>query len=254
MLDALPLSIDAWSLAFLVAVAFGAGLARGFSGFGAALIFVPLASATVGPQVAVPLLLVVDGVMTLGLIPAAVRLATRRDVAFMTAGAVVGVPLGVYLLTRLDPALIRWSIAAIVALLLALLMSGWRYHGTPKAPITVFVGSLAGLLSGAAQIGGPPVVAYWLGGAVPAAIVRANIIFYFAISTVLSAVSYLWGDLITLEVLVLALCVAPLYGLGLWCGSRFFGFASELAFRRICYAMIAAAAAASMPILDGVLR
>jgi uncharacterized membrane protein YfcA len=253
MFDALPLPIDAWLLVFLTSVALGAGLARGFSGFGAALIFVPLASAAVGPQVAVPLLLVVDGVMTLGLIPRAVRLANRRDVALMTAGAIIGVPLGVYLLTRLDPSLIRWSIVAIVALLLALLMSGWRYQGRPKPPTTVFVGTLAGLLSGAAQIGGPPVVAYWLGGAVPAVIVRANIIFYFAISTVLSAISYVWSDLITPDVLVLALCVAPLYGLGLWCGSRFFGFASETVFRRICYAMIAAAAITSMPILDGLL-
>lgn len=254
MFAALPSSLDPWSLAFLMSVAFCAGMARGFSGFGAALIFVPLASAAVGPQVAVPLLLVVDGVMTLGFIPRAVRLANRRDVALMAAGALIGVPLGVYLLTRLDPTLIRWSIVAIVVLLLTLLMSGWRYHGTPKPPITVLVGTLAGLLSGAAQVGGPPIVAYWLGGAIPAVIVRANIIFYFAISTVLSAVSYVWSDLITGEVMLLALYVALLYGLGLWCGSRFFGFASEVTFRRISYAMIATAAITSMPALDGLLR
>jgi uncharacterized membrane protein YfcA len=253
MLPLLPESIDAWWLAFLVLVAFGAGLARGFSGFGAALIFVPLASAAVGPQVAVPLLLVVDGVLTLGLIPPAVRLAHKRDVALMAIGAVIGVPIGVYLLSQLDPLVIRWSIVAIVVLMLMLLMSGWRYHGRPKAPITVFVGWISGLLSGAAQVGGPPVVAYWLGGAVTAAIMRANIIFYFAISTMLSAVSYVWSGLVTVDVIVLALYVAPLYGLGVWLGSRVFGLASETTFRRICYLMIATAAITSMPALDGLL-
>ena len=54
----------AGSLALLLAVTFAASLARGFSGFGAALIFIPLASALLGPKVAVPLLLVADGVMT----------------------------------------------------------------------------------------------------------------------------------------------------------------------------------------------
>ncbi|MDQ1197919.1 hypothetical protein [Agrobacterium sp. SORGH_AS 787] len=63
----LSTGLSSSALAFLVLVALSAGLARGFSGFGAALIFVPLASSVMGPQIAVPLLLVVDGVMTLGL-------------------------------------------------------------------------------------------------------------------------------------------------------------------------------------------
>src|ERR1700730_12593677 len=45
-------------LLFLLASAFIAGLARGFSGLGAALIFMPLASSVVGPKLAAPLLLI----------------------------------------------------------------------------------------------------------------------------------------------------------------------------------------------------
>jgi uncharacterized membrane protein YfcA len=254
LVDVLAVSDFSEAFAFLIVAALAAGLARGFSGFGAALIFVPLASAVVGPQVAVPVLLVVDGVMTVGLIPGALRKADRRDVLTMTLGAVFGVPAGVYLLSTLDPSTIRWAIVVVVVILLALLMSGWRYHGRPKPLLTVFVGLLAGFFSGVAQIGGPPVVAYWLGGAIPAITVRANIIFYFAISTVLSAVGYVWGGLITTQILVLALITAPLYGLGVWLGSRMFGLASEHTFRRICYAMIAVAALISMPILDNLLR
>lgn len=242
------------NIAFLLVVALIAGLARGFSGFGAALIFVPLASTAIGPKIAVPLLLVVDGILTIGLIPDAMKWGDRPSILAMAVGAVVGVPIGVYLLTQLDPLLIRWSIAFLVLSLLALLMSGWRYHGRPKAPLTALVGMVSGLLSGIAQVGGPPVVAYWLGAALDRTVVRANIILYFAISTVLSAVSYVWGGLITAEVLVLAVLVAPFYGLGLWGGSRMFGVASENTFRRVCYLMIGAAAILSLPALDGVLR
>ena len=42
------------------AAGFLAGLARGFSGFGAAMIFVPVASAVLGPVVAMPVLLIAD--------------------------------------------------------------------------------------------------------------------------------------------------------------------------------------------------
>lgn len=254
MLDLLASHVSPGQAAFLLAVAVAAGLARGFSGFGAALIFVPLASTAIGPKVAVPLLLVVDGLTSMGLVPPAFRAADRSNVAVMALGAAVGVPAGIYLLVQLDPLAIRWSMAVLVALLLVLLMSGWRYHGPPKAWLTVLVGAVSGLLSGAAQIGGPPAVAYWLGGAASAAVVRANIILFFAISTVLTGAGHLWGGLITVQVLVLALMVAPVYSLALWLGSRMFSLAGERMFRRVCYAMIAAAALLSLPLLDDLVR
>ncbi len=245
---------DIATLLFLSAVALAAGLARGFSGFGAALIFVPLASAAIGPHVAVPLLLVVDGILTLGLIPGALRIGDRRGVLVMATGAVVGLPAGVFLLTALDPVVIRWSIVALVALLLALLMSGWRYRRRPRAPLTVMVGMASGVLSGVAQVGGPPVVAYWLGGTSSPSVVRANIVLYFAISSVLSAAGYVWAGLFTGAIVTGALCVAPAYAAGLYAGHRLFGLASEAVFRRVCYGMIAAAALLSMPALDGLFR
>ncbi|MFO1035197.1 MAG: sulfite exporter TauE/SafE family protein, partial [Hyphomicrobiales bacterium] len=48
----------------LAITALVAGLARGFSGFGAALIFVPFAARFVGPQQAAALLLLTDGFLT----------------------------------------------------------------------------------------------------------------------------------------------------------------------------------------------
>jgi uncharacterized protein len=244
----------AGTLAFLLAITFAASLARGFSGFGAALIFIPLASALVGPKTAVPLLLVTDGIMAAGMIPNAVRRADRRSVFTMGIGAVVGVPTGTWLLTSLDPLVLRWCIVALATAMLALLLSGWRYRGRPKPPLTVLVGLVSGFFSGAAQVGGPPVVAYWLGSTTSAATVRANIVLFFAITSVFGAVGYVWGGLITLHVLAVAAVIAPVYGFGTWAGSRMFGLASDQTFRRICLAMIAFATVVSMPALDGFLR
>ncbi|MCU0826391.1 MAG: sulfite exporter TauE/SafE family protein [Tabrizicola sp.] len=246
---------DFWpTLAMLAIVTLAASLARGFSGFGAALIFVPLASALLGPQVAVPLLLVTDSIMTAGMIPAAMRAADRRDVLTMALGALVGVPTGTWLLTSLDPVTLRWAIVVLAAVMLAVLLSGWRYRNRPTAPLTVLVGLVSGFCSGAAQIGGPPVVAYWLGGQNTASVVRANIIFYFAVTSLIAAIGYVWGGLFTLQILALAAIIAPIYGLGTWAGSRMFGLASEQTFRRICLAMIALATLISLPALDGWLR
>lgn len=228
-----------------------AGLARGFSGFGGALIFVPLASSIIGPKLASALLLVIDGVMTLGMVPNAWRNANRREVFTVAGGAVVGVPAGTALLALAPSLTVRWIICAIVLLLLVFLISGKRYQGPPKTHLGLGVGGLAGLFGGAAQMSGPPVVAYWLGGAILALKVRANLVLYFAVSTVISATAYLVAGLLTMQVVSVALVVGPAYGLGVLAGTRLFGLASEETFRWICLGLIACAAVVSLPLFDG---
>ena len=116
--------IQSFSLATLiltVLVAGVAGLARGFSGFGAALIFMPAASALVTPALAAPVLLVADGVLSLGFLPRAFLMARRKDVGLMAAGAILGVPLGTLILNPADPLPLRWAIAALASSMLLLL-------------------------------------------------------------------------------------------------------------------------------------
>jgi uncharacterized membrane protein YfcA len=254
MLDLLPPDLSARALAFLLASAFIAALARGFSGFGAALIFLPLAATVVEPKIASPLLLITDAVLALGFIPNAFRTADKREVSIMGVGAAVGIPVGTVLLVRMDPVHIRWAVVVLATAMLALLVSGWRYRGKPTAPLTFGVGAFAGVGSGAAQVGGPAVIAYWLGSTTPPTIIRANIILYFAISTAIAIVSYFFGGVLTLVVFKLCLVVGPVYALGLFIGARLFGIADESVFRRICYALIVVAVVVSLPVLDGVIR
>jgi len=236
------------TLAELTLVAFVAGMARGFSGFGAALIFVPLASALAGAKLAAPILLVIDGVFASYLIPSAWKLADRRDVGLMFVGAISGVPLGAFVLTQFAPLTLRWLIAGMAAAMLLLLLAGWRYRGRPHAAATVAVGAISGLFSGIAQIGGPPVMSYWLGTDTAPAKLRANIILYFAASTVLTLISYFWGGLLSAQILRIAVFAGPAYGLGTLLGSRMFGLASPRGFRNLSLGLIALAVALSLPV------
>jgi len=255
MMAALGLaSYSTGSLVLIVVTAFVAGLARGFSGFGSALIFMPIASAVTSAQVASPLLLAIDFLTTLTLIPNAYRRADRRDVGIISLGALIGVPLGTMMLAWGNPLLIRWIIVTLIGSMLMLLACGWRYPGKPTAPVTVAVGGVAGFFGGLAQLGGPPVVMYWLRDTAVAAVTRANIILYFAVADVLIIISYSIGGLWTTAILGLAVITGPLFGLGLWIGSKLFGKASDDTFRRICYTLIAVSALISLPLFDGVFR
>src|ERR1700760_4759929 len=119
----------------ICAIALISGIARGFSGFGSALIFMPLASSIAAPRLVAALLLVIDFVGATPLIPNAWKQADRKATAIMALGALVGVPIGTWLLTRLEPVTVRWIISGFVLALLALLLSGWRYRGKDHAAI-----------------------------------------------------------------------------------------------------------------------
>jgi uncharacterized protein len=250
----IPADVTTGTALAICAVAFVSGTARGFSGFGAALIFMPLASSLATPRLVAALLLVIDFVSAAPLVPNAFRHADRKATAVMVAGALVGVPIGTWFLSRLDPVATRWIISGFVTALLALLLSGWRYRGKDHAAISVAVGSVSGFCSGLAQTGGPPIVGYWLGRPIASPIARANILLFFGASDFFSLVSYSVTGLITLESIRFSLLVGPIYGIGVGFGASLFGRASDRLFRAICYGLIVLSLIIGLPLLDGVLR
>src|SRR3954468_21773408 len=250
----LPADISLNAAIAICTIAFVSGTARGFSGFGAALIFMPLASSIAGPRLVAALLLIIDFVAAAPLIPNAWKQADRRATAVMVSGALIGVPVGTWFLSRLDPVTTRWIISGFVFALLLLLLSGWRYRGKDHPAIAVGIGGLSGFCSGLAQTGGPPIVGYWLGRPIASTVARANILLFFGASDFFSLVSYALSGLITADSLKFSVVVGPVYAVGVWFGAQLFGKASETLFRSICYVLIAAAVLIGLPALDGVLR
>lgn len=236
------------------AIAILAGVVRGFSGFGSAQIYIPLIAAVYEPRVAAVTLLLID---TAGSAPFTVRAfahCTWREVLPMYLAAAFAIPFGTLALVLVDPIVLRWFIAILVLSLVGVLIAGWRYHGRPRLPITIAVGLFSGFGSGAVQIGGPPVLIYWLGALNKAATVRANCLVYFLLVDLTSCAVYLWRGLITPQLLALSLLLAVPFFIATAAGARFFHGASDLIYRRIAYAIIAGAAVVSIPVFDSVLR
>ena len=109
--DFLPKDVSLTIAMALCAVAFVSGTARGFSGFGSALILMPLASSIAAPRLVAALLLVIDFVAAAPMLPDAWRQADRKATAVIVLGALIGVPIGTYLLSVLEPVTTRWIIS-----------------------------------------------------------------------------------------------------------------------------------------------
>jgi uncharacterized protein len=237
-----------------VAVALLSGAVRGFSGFGAALIYVPLMSALYEPRMAAPSFLVID--LFSGLIFASTlwRRAVWREILPLSVAALIAAQFGSLILKYADPIVLRWGISAVVFSIVVLLATGWRYQGRPVLIVTLGVGFLSGLMGGAVQIYGPPVIVYWFGSAVDLLTVRANFICYFATFATGLMVTYSLKGLLTAEATALALLIGPLQLVSQYAGSRLFHLASAKTYTRVAYAIITLAGLVGMPLFDRWLR
>jgi len=239
-----------WDVRFVLVAAAAAlaGLVRGFSGFGAAMIFTPIASALYQPTVAVPLLFLTDTIVTAPILLRSVRRCVWREVLPMGIGAVLTVPVGAFLLVKGDAVALRWVISVLILGLVGLLATGWRYRGSAAMPTTVGVGGLSGLFGGLAGLAGPPVILFWLSGRSEASVVRANIFVLFGFTTVAGGISYALAGLFTSERFVQVLVLIPVYALATWLGSRLFRSASETLYRRVALGLCATVAVATLPL------
>lgn len=241
---------------FLAALAAAvlSGAVRGFSGFGSALVYIPLMSAAYGPQVAAASFLLIDVATGFVFLGTLWRKAVWSEILPLAAAAVFAAQFGALILQYADPTALRWAISLIVLAVVTLLASGWRYDGRPQLAVTLVVGLFAGLLGGALQMSGPPIILYWLGGGHAPAVIRANFLTYFSLFSSGVTITYAIKGFITAVVIGLALLVGPAHVLAMWAGSRLFRLASERAYRTIGYATIALAALASMPLFDRLVR
>lgn len=225
----------------VVAVAaLAAGVMRGFSGFGSALVVVPVMAAVFGPRLAVPAALVIQLLTSAQLVPEALRDCEWGRVVPLSVAGCLAIPVGAWILATEDPGMLRKGIAVLIIVFAVMLLRGWRYTGRVNAWIMGAAGAAGGLVTGAVSIGGPPVVAFLMAGPFTAAQNRAAIILYFLFVQIVAVAMYWIGGLFEWETVGICLIVGPTLVLGTLLGQRLFRRASERLFRRVALVFLIA--------------
>ena len=144
----------------ILVVIFLAAIVRAAFGFGDVLVSVPILTLFVGPRMVVPLMGMV-GVTNALLLLLRERSAVQwRPVRYLLMASVLGVPLGVGLLTWMSEQSINLGLGWMLVLFCAWSLTGRRSVRLNRPAWAWPFGFVAGLMGGAVTATGPPIVMY----------------------------------------------------------------------------------------------
>ncbi|WP_320179721.1 sulfite exporter TauE/SafE family protein [Roseovarius pacificus] len=243
--------LQAWATPGLIwlVIAIGiAGIVRGFTGFGTALIFVPVAGIFLPPAIVIGVITLTGVASTAALLPRAWGQAHRREVGVLALAALITVPAGLWLMDRLPTDTVRWIVAGVAATTLLALVAGWRFSGQVSKPGLGMIGAAAGVIGGLTGLTGPVVILFYLAGQSTAQSVRANTILFLAILDVVIVGNLLWRGTVTLNTVLLAMTLAVPYFITTLIGQSMFDPRHERLYRWAAYGVIAVAVLTGLPI------
>ena len=203
-------------LAVIVAVG---GFVRGFSGFGATLVMVPLLNLLMSSSEAVLLALSIDVLVLTTILPKNAQQAEWKPIIPLILGAFIAIPLGAWILVMASPATMRIIISVLVLMFSCLLLSGWTYKGQKTQSLSFMVGAFSGIANGATAIGGPPIVAYFIAKGMPPVALRASLNVAAFIMEGVSVIAIYFVGNFNIENTISVLILAPFMLIFLWIGS-----------------------------------
>ncbi len=251
MPEVIQAALETQGLVWLLLAILAAGLVRGFSGFGSAMIIMPAASTVLSPFSAIVFLMTVELFGPLPNLRNALQTGHLGDAARLIAGAVLAIPFGLFALSSMSPEFFGWAVSGVVLLLLVLLLTGWRYNGPMGSKMIVGTGALGGFLTGVAGLPGPPVIMLYMASSKPITMIRANFLLYlFGLDVLL--LPMFWGlGWLDVEAIVIGLLLIAPYICANIAGAKLFNPEAEGQFRMVAYIVIAASAILGLPLWKG---
>ena len=214
-------------------VVFVAAAVQGVLGFGGALVAMPLLVTLVGVQTATPAFALIG---TLATLLNAIRWrahVTLGDLVQLVVPAALGIPIGVLFLARVDANVVTRTLGAILILYALYNLLGRAVPPLRHRLWAVIAGFSSGILSGAFNTGGPPVIVFANARGWTAERFRGNLQTYFVLTSVFLLISHALTGHFTPVVWRTALIGVPALLVGQLVGVRLCRYLNPDAFRRL---------------------
>jgi uncharacterized membrane protein YfcA len=226
------------TLFLVLLVIFFAVFTQSLAGFGSALVAMSLLPALLGIRVATPLVALIAVTIELFLLLRYRSALNLRAVWRLTLAAVIGIPLGVLALRRVDEGIVLALLGAVIA--------GYALYGLLnltlpelKRPAWAYgFGFLAGMLGGAYNTSGPPAVIYGDCQRWSPAEFKSNLQGFFLLSDAIVVATHGLGRNLVPAVLHSYLWALPIIALGILSGISLDRYLDPASFRKVVLALL----------------
>ena len=210
-------------------------LIRSAFGFGNALIAMPLLVLILGIKTATPLVAMIGIVIALVMLLREWRELDFKDAIYLILSTLAGIPLGLFFLSSAPEQIVR--------IILGLILIGFSFYNLlgPRLPriktnALVFpAGFLAGILGGAYNTNGPPVVIYGVMRGWSKEKFRATLQGYFLISSLIIVIGHGLAGLWSPKIWQLFALSTPASILGVFTGRRLTKNVPQDTYQRLIY-------------------
>lgn len=235
----------ALQIAVALFAALGASFVRGLTGFGMAILLVPILALALPPVEAV----VLANALSLMIGATEVRQLVRdaETSAWVIGGlVVVTTPIGLLALSATSGDVARLIIALIAFSAFLAILLPRRGADLPGKMVTGAVGVMSGLMTGYAGMPGPPVVPYYAGRALPRVTIKASMLLIFTIAASIGLATATWLGILRLELLLFAIFMLPVILIGNRLGLAVSGRISDPVWRATVGVVLAGAAVGAL--------
>ena len=224
---------------FLVGlVVFLAVFTQSLSGFGVALVAMALLPALVGIKVATPLVAMFALVLEVVLVIRYRQSIEIRAVWHIALAAVVGTPLGVIFLTRVDENVALAVLGLVIAGYALYALLGLKMPRLENSIWAYLAGLLGGMLGGAYNTSGPPVIVFADCRRWPPDVFKGNLQGYFIIVSLAVAASHALNGNFTPQVWNMFFWTLPFLAVGIVAGLSLDRWLNPVLFRKVVLVLL----------------
>ncbi|MEO6298297.1 MAG: sulfite exporter TauE/SafE family protein [Paracoccaceae bacterium] len=234
----LPFDLSYGAAAYMAVAVLVAAFVRGYSGFGFSALVISASALVTNPLYFVAVVMFCEFLMTFQQWGAVRQGVEWRRVWALMAGALIGLPLGLWGINMVGVDVARAIIAGYVLFMCGVLMLGWQIRRPQGVPEHIGVGTFAGAAN-AVGMAGLPVATYFTAQGVSAAVFRGTLVAYFCILDLFSTPLMWWHGMVTWDTPKAVALALPIMAFGIWAGGRHFLATDPQDFRKFAIGLLA---------------
>ena len=220
---------------FIIFTVLIASIIRGFNGFGFSATCMSGFSFILPAIEIIPIILVLEVIISIFMVPYIWNKIDWNFVSKLLIGIIIGSPIGLYLLTYLNPETTHLSVCLLIIFFSILLMKGYSNPKINNNYGKFFTGIVSGTLNGLTTLGGMPVAIFLLATSIQPAIIRGSLAALFFLTDIYAFILSFFAGIVDTTTIYRTIPLIIILPIGVFIGDKFFVKSKEATYRKVVF-------------------